>query len=79
MFASSLQTYVCRSCTCNPLPVQVVCFDPDAPSPENPVNRSFLHWVRANIPGNNVREGDVSKTICNFFANLGVLPLLDLV
>lgn len=29
---------------------KVVCFDPDAPSPEAPVNRSFLHWLVANIP-----------------------------
>eukprot|EP00967_Tisochrysis_lutea_P055374 scaffold69567_cov19-Tisochrysis_lutea.AAC.2 len=39
--------------------LQLVCFDPDAPNPVQPVNRSFLHWVRANIPGHNVREGDV--------------------
>ena len=33
--------------------------DPDAPSPDNPKFRYFLHWIVANIPGVDVQRGDV--------------------
>ena len=33
--------------------------DPDAPSPDAPKFRYFLHWVVTNIPGVDVRRGDV--------------------
>lgn len=32
--------------------------DPDAPSRQAPVNREFLHWLVANIPGDQVAKGD---------------------
>ena len=33
--------------------------DPDAPSPDNPKFRYYLHWLVANIPGVDVQRGDV--------------------
>ena len=33
--------------------------DPDAPSPDNPKFRYYLHWIVANIPGVDVQRGDV--------------------
>ena len=33
--------------------------DPDAPSPDNPKLRHFMHWIVANIPGVDVQRGDV--------------------
>ncbi|XP_054286026.1 uncharacterized protein LOC129002333 [Macrosteles quadrilineatus] len=32
--------------------------DPDAPSRQNPQNREFLHWLVANIPGDNIKSGE---------------------
>jgi large subunit ribosomal protein L35 len=29
--------------------------DPDAPSRENPVKRSWLHWMVVNIPGHDIK------------------------
>ena len=33
--------------------------DPDAPSPDAPKYRFFLHWLVTNIPGVDVKRGDV--------------------
>lgn len=30
----------------------VIMVDPDAPSPKNPINRYFLHWLVVNISSN---------------------------
>uniref|UniRef100_A0A383WGT2 Phosphatidylethanolamine-binding protein n=1 Tax=Tetradesmus obliquus TaxID=3088 RepID=A0A383WGT2_TETOB len=35
----------------------LIMVDPDAPSPDNPAMREWLHWIVANIPAG----GDVSK------------------
>ncbi|CAK0782803.1 hypothetical protein CVIRNUC_005998 [Coccomyxa viridis] len=37
----------------------LVMVDPDAPSPDNPKFRYYLHWLVANIPGVDVQRGDV--------------------
>jgi len=36
----------------------LIMTDPDAPSRANPKFREFRHWLVANIPGNNLSEGD---------------------
>lgn len=37
----------------------LILFDPDAPSPINPTNRSYLHWLVLNIPSHtNISQGD---------------------
>lgn len=33
--------------------------DPDAPSRKDPKFRSWRHWLVVNIPGNDVRSGEV--------------------
>lgn len=37
----------------------VIMTDPDAPSPQNPVNAPVLHYLVSNIPGNQIQYGDV--------------------
>lgn len=33
--------------------------DPDAPSRQNATRREFLHWLVVNIPGKNVKQGEL--------------------
>jgi len=33
--------------------------DPDAPSRANPIRREILHWLVINIPGNDLKLGEV--------------------
>ena len=37
----------------------LIMTDPDAPSRSEPKFREFRHWLVANIPGNNIEQGDV--------------------
>ncbi|EIE22736.1 PEBP-like protein [Coccomyxa subellipsoidea C-169] len=37
----------------------LVMVDPDAPSPDHPKYRFFLHWLVVNIPGVDVNRGEV--------------------
>lgn len=37
----------------------LLCCDPDAPRPESPSNRSWLHWAVANVPA----DGDIRKGV----------------
>ncbi|KAL4002382.1 Hippocampal cholinergic neurostimulating peptide [Acanthocheilonema viteae] len=37
----------------------LVLTDPDAPSRERPTHREWHHWLVSNIPGQDVRKGDV--------------------
>ncbi|XP_014257169.1 phosphatidylethanolamine-binding protein homolog F40A3.3-like [Cimex lectularius] len=37
----------------------VICIDPDAPN--HPKGHYYLHWIRANIPGNDLAEGNTSN------------------
>lgn len=37
----------------------LVVVDPDAPSPDHPKYRYFLHWLVVNIPGVDVTRGEV--------------------
>jgi len=34
--------------------------DPDAPSRDNPTAAQWLHWLVVNIPGSDLKAGDVS-------------------
>lgn len=36
----------------------LVCFDPDAPSRQNPKAREYRHWLVVNIPGSFVDAGE---------------------
>jgi len=36
----------------------LVMVDPDAPSPSNPSAREWLHWIVANVPRDEVYEGE---------------------
>lgn len=37
----------------------VLFVDPDAPSRDNPIYRSFLHWLVVNVPGTDIDGGEV--------------------
>jgi len=39
----------------------LVCVDPDAPSPEHPRFRHWLHWLVINIPGNGGEHVDTHQ------------------
>lgn len=42
----------------------MIMVDPDAPSPDNPINRKYLHWLVANIPDDGqIQHGD---TLCDY-------------
>lgn len=36
----------------------LIASDPDAPDPDNPIRREYLHWIVTNIGGNNVASGN---------------------
>jgi phosphatidylethanolamine-binding protein (PEBP) family uncharacterized protein len=40
--------------------------DPDAPSRVNPTMREWHHWLVVNIPGNDVKKGEVFKKAVHF-------------
>ncbi|KAL5005785.1 hypothetical protein ScPMuIL_016943 [Solemya velum] len=35
--------------------------DPDAPSPDNPVHKYWLHWLVTNIPGDSLSNGGTTN------------------
>ncbi len=35
--------------------------DPDAPRRDDPRFREWWHWIRTNVPGSDLRKGDLSK------------------
>ena len=37
--------------------------DPDAPSRAEPSKREVLHWLVVNIPGNEIKKGEVCKSL----------------
>ncbi|XP_015925899.1 protein D2-like [Parasteatoda tepidariorum] len=37
----------------------LLMIDPDAPYPQNPTLQNYLHWIIVNIPGNNIKDGDL--------------------
>ncbi|GBM41207.1 OV-16 antigen [Araneus ventricosus] len=37
----------------------LLMFDPDVPTPQNPTLADFRHWLVENIPGDDVKSGDV--------------------
>jgi phosphatidylethanolamine-binding protein (PEBP) family uncharacterized protein len=39
--------------------------DPDAPSRAEPSKREVLHWLVVNIPGNEIKKGEVSNLKIN--------------
>ena len=41
----------------------LIMTDPDAPSRESPNMREFLHWIVVNIPANEIKEGEVLRSI----------------
>ncbi|XP_034473662.1 putative odorant-binding protein A5 [Drosophila innubila] len=49
----------------------IVMLSPDAPSRENPMYRSWLHWLVVNVPGKDVAKGQL---ISEYY---GPLPLKD--
>ena len=47
--------------------------DPDAPSPDAPKFRYFLHWLVTNIPGVDVQRGDV---VVDYMGPVRLTPLV---
>jgi len=41
----------------------IMMVDPDAPSPEDPKNREWLHWLIVNTRGTEIDRGDI---LCNY-------------
>ncbi|XP_030383786.1 putative odorant-binding protein A5 [Scaptodrosophila lebanonensis] len=37
----------------------IVMLTPDAPSRENPIYRSWLHWLVVNVPGDSISKGQI--------------------
>lgn len=37
----------------------LIMYDPDAPSRDNPIYADVKHWIVINIPGSNVKNGEV--------------------